>query len=241
MTYADGDELLDRLERIRIMLAAALQVRAAIAGDGGQARARFAQDNVEPGMVPWPDEIVATLAAIDREVAARVGERPSRFARLVAVAGLDAVEADLVLAAIAPGVRRGFREAMQLVGTEVAPGVHPAAHLIELVARGAARTAQARAAIGDRGRLIASGVLVADAAHGHAAPLWRALTPSLVTRAWLSGEPSPLHALDREPAIRRAIDPATEAAIARVTHAGAPRVILIGAPGSGRTRAAAAL
>ncbi len=225
--------LIDRLERIRVLLAHATAVRGAL-GDRTRALARFVDDNVEPGFVPRSAPIAAALAAIDRHVAARAGAPADPFATLAARLGAGALAQDLLLAAIAPGVRRGFREAMQLLGPEIAPGVHPAAHLIELVSASLDDTLAARAALA---ALIAGGALTSLPAAPGAAPLWDAIAPTPVVRAWLDGAPSPYELLDDAPPLRRLID----GDVVRALAAAGPRVVLAGPPRSGRTRAAAAL
>ena len=95
------------------MLARAFEVRAAIA-DGAAPEGplrRFLYENVEPGFVPRSPEVEAALDAIARHVDARGNGRETRFARLVRLADLDAIAQDLLLSALAPTVRRGFREA----------------------------------------------------------------------------------------------------------------------------------
>jgi hypothetical protein len=244
MAAAGNDlELYDRLERVRVLLAHALEVRVAMTGAGDdrglRALERFLRENVEPGFVPRPAHVTEALAQVDRGVAERHGARASRFARLTDLLRLDPIEIDLLLVALAPGARRGFREAMLMIGAERAPGVHPAAHLIEVVAASAETYAAARAAVADDARLLASGALVAFADEPGVPTLWRTLAPSRVIRAWLDGSPSPYALLDTEPEIRRIAD--TLPPEGGGQGGGFARVALIGPANSGRTRAAAAL
>jgi hypothetical protein len=246
--YPPEQELLDRLERVRLLLAHALRVRQLMTRGGAGVQAaweRFLHENVEPGFVSRPPELERALAQIDAHVAGRVADRETRFTRLVRLLGLDALEIDLLLCALAPSVRRGFREALQLVGPEVvAGGVHPAAHLVEIVASSAETYGRARAAVDDDGTLIASGALLAAPMAPVSPPLWRALTPSPALYRWLLGGQSPYPVLAQEPPLRRAVDEDVEAhlqAAVREAHGQPVRVVLIGDAGAGRTRAAAAL
>ena len=130
------------------------------------------------------------------------------------------------------------------MGPEVAPGVHPAAHLVEIVASSADSYVEARRALADGSTLIRSGALVAGALSPLTAPLWRAVTPSSAALHWLSGAPSPYRQLDREPAHRRATDATIGHHLdAIVANRGERpvRLVLAGERGYGRTRAAAAL
>ena len=246
--YPPEQELLDRLERVRLLLAHALRVRQLMTRGGSGVQAaweRFLHENVEPGFVSRPPELEQALGQIDAHVRGRVADRETRFTRLVRLLGLDALEVDLLLCALAPSVRRGFREALQLVGPEVmAGGVHPAAHLVEVVASSAETYARARAAVDDDGTLIASGALLAAPMAPGAPPLWRALTPSPALYRWLLGAQSPYPVLAEEPPLRRAVDEDVEVhiqATVREAHGQPVRVVLIGEAGAGRTRAAAAL
>ena len=246
MAGYDADrELLDRLERVRVLLAHAWDVRRHLAGDGdtpvGGALHRFLYENVEPGFVPRAAAVDHALAAIDRHVYEQVGDAPTPFSRLLGAADLDRLETDLLLAALAPEVRRGFREAMMLLGPESAPGVHPAAHLVELVSASVADYGAAKAALDDRANLLARGVLRAIEPAALATPLWRAITVSMVTRAWLGGGASPYALLDDAPELRRLVAESLGQTLARLATDEVPRVLLVGEPGSGRTRAAAAL
>ncbi len=236
-----------------MLLGHALQVRRAMAAgpddapDSARDRAlaRFLYENVEPGFVPRSTAVDLALDRIDAAILERTGGRETPFTRLVALLGLGPVEIDLLLCALAPAVRRGFREALQMIGPEVVPGgVHPAAHLIELVASSAETQAQARTAVEDDGALIAGGALLAQPMSAVAPPLWRALAPSPTLYRWLLGQRSPYPVLDAEPPLRRAVDPEVRAHLeAAVREAGQRpvRVLLLGETGSGRTRAAAAL
>jgi ATPase family protein associated with various cellular activities (AAA) len=245
-------ELCDRLERVRVLLAHAFEVRVAMVGGAGDGRGavraleRFVRDNVEPGFVPRPAHVAEALAAVDRTVAERTAAG-SRLGRLTELLGLDPLEIDLLLVALAAGVRRGFREALLMIGPENAPGVHPAAHLIEVVAWSAESYAAARAAVGDGGRLLGSGALLAHADAPGVPTLWRSLAPSPVVRAWLDGAASPYPLLDDDPEIRRLVDDDVAARLAATLPSsagggqggGPPHLALIGARASGRTRAAA--
>ena len=183
--------------------------------------------------MPRSAAIESALASIDAAVTARRGGRASRFARAAEVLGAGALAQDLLLAAVAPGVRRGFREAMTLLGPEVAPGVHPAAHLVELVSASLDDTIAAAAAIA---AMVEAGALAALPAAPGAMPLWDAIAPTATLLAWLGDRGSPFELLDDEPALRRLCDPE----IARALASAGPRVVLVGAPHTGRTRAAAA-
>ncbi len=260
--YSPEQELLDRLERVRVLLAHALDVRRAIAKGGGQAGALegFLHKNREPGFVAHPAAVEQALASVDAHVAERVGARETRFTRLVAMLRLSPLERDLLLAAVAPTVRRGFREAMLLIGPEaVAGGVHPAAHLIELVSSSSHGYVEACRAVDDASPLVRDGALLAQPMSAVAPPLWRALAPSMALYRWLRGQSSPYPLLDRTPALRRAVDDEVSAHLDHLLGAGPAaasdnpepatpipldrpvRVLLLGEPGAGRTRAAAAL
>ncbi|HUH05787.1 MAG TPA: ATP-binding protein [Kofleriaceae bacterium] len=242
---SDRRELMDRLERVRVLLAHAWDVRRNLAGAAEVpvrgALQRFLHENVEPGFVPRAAEVDRALAAIDLHVAELVGETATPFTRLIAAAELSEMETDLLLAALAPETRRGFREAMMLLGPEAAPGVHPAAHLVELVSASDQDYARARSALEDGARLLARGVLRAAPLAPLSPPLWRAITPSVVTRTWLDGSASPYPLLDDAPELRRLVAEPLAQALARLADQPVPRVLLVGEPGSGRTRAAAAL
>ena len=246
--YPPEQELLDRLERVRMLLAHALRVRQVVSRGGAGKQAaweRFLHDNVEPGFVSRPPDIEQALAHIDAHVSERAAGQETRFTRLLRLLALDPVEIDLLLCALAPAVRRGFREALQLVGPEVLPGgVHPAAHLVEIVASSAETYARARAAVDDDGTLIASGALLAEPLAPVSPPLWRALAPAPALSRWLLGGDSPYPVLAEDPPLRRAVDGDVEAhlqAAVRESSGRPVRVVLIGEPGAGRTRAAAAL
>ncbi len=249
--YSPDAELLDRLERVRVLLSHALKVRRAIASGASEGREterafeRFLHDNVEPGFVPRSEDVEAALATVDQRVAERTGDRETRFLRLVRLLDLTRLETDLLLCALAPAVRRGFRETMLIVGPELSPGVHPAAHLIEVVAASAESYARARAALEPESRLVRRGALVAQAAAPLSPVLWQAVAPSQVSRRWLMGGHSPYPRLDQEPPLRRSVDSELAAeldAIASTAKAGDhPHVLLAGESGAGRTRAAAAL
>ncbi|HZS35841.1 MAG TPA: ATP-binding protein [Polyangia bacterium] len=241
MSYSPNQELLDRLERVRLLLLRAHEVRGAIGG-GPQALERFLRENVEAAFVPRSPEIDAALAQVDAHVAARAGDAPTPFSRLASLLGLDELERDLLLAALAPSARRAFREALLLLGPEVAPGVHPAAHLCELCSGSAEAFARARAALSDGGALVASGALDVVDLSPLSPPLWRAVAPSDTVRRWLDGRASPIPILDGARPLGNIMD----AALAeRLKHlAKKPRIgglALIGEPGVGRTRAASAL
>ena len=246
--YPPAQELLDRLERVRMLLAHALRVRQAVSrGNAGKQAAweRFLHENIEPGFVSRPADIEQALAHVDAHVAGRVQGRETRFTRLLRLLALEPLEIDLLLCALAPAVRRGFREALQLVGPEVGPGgVHPAAHLVEIVASSAETYARARAAVDDDGTLIASGALLAGPLAPVSPPLWRALAPAPALYRWLLGGDSPYPVLAEDPPLRRAVDEDVEGhlqAAVRESSGRPVRVVLIGEPGAGRTRAAAAL
>ena len=231
-----------------MLLAHGLRVRQAVSrGNAGKQAAweRFLHENVEPGFVSRSPDVEQALAHIDAHVAARVQGRETRFTRLLRLLALAPLEIDLLLCALAPAVRRGFREALQLVGPEVVPGgVHPAAHLVEIVASSAETYARARAAVDDDGTLIASGALLAEPLGPVSPPLWRALAPAPALYRWLLGGDSPYPVLADDPPLRRAVDDDVEAhlqAAVRESSGRPVRVVLIGEPGAGRTRAAAAL
>lgn len=233
---ADPQRLLDRLERVRVLLAHAHAVRAAL-GSADAALTRLLRENVEPAFAPRPPALQAALDEIDAALARRA-EPPDAFARLCAEVVASTVAQDLLLAVLAPGVRRGLREAMRLLGPEVAPGVHPAAHLLELVAGSPAAWFEAVAALDV---LVAAGALARlPAAPGAPAP-WDVVAATPATTAWLTGAPSPYPLLDDAPALRRMADPAVRAGLDAARAQPTARVVLAGPPGVGRTRAAAAL
>lgn len=233
-------ELLDRLERIRILASHAIAVREAIAGSEGVrgALARFTNENVEPGFIPRPPAIANALDSIDSQLAERYGGE-SRFTRVVELLGLGQLEGDILLAALAPGVRRGYREVLTCLGSEVLPGVHPAAHLVELVADSVDSYEAARSALTDMGALVRNGALRCE---GPAAspPLWWAVAPSPGLRDYLLGAAPQMRALDTASALATLVDEPVAARIAAL--AGRPvAVVLAGDAGCGRTRAAAHL
>jgi len=238
--YPAEAEILDRLERVRVLLGHALRVRQVIAGADEAAR-RFVTENVEPGFVPRAPEVDAALAAIDAEVTRRLDGQPSRFDRLVRLLDLDPLEVDLLLCTVAPAVRRGFRETFRMLGAEASPGIHPVAHLLELVASSPESQARARAAVHDRARLLASGALLIAGGAASAPPLWRPLAPSPTVYLWLLGDESPYALLDDQPLLRRAVCEEVSLRLDSALGAGARRLVLVGDPGVGRTRAAAAV
>ncbi len=238
--YPAEAEIIDRLERVRVLLGHALRVRQVIAGADEAAR-RFVDENVEPGFVPRPPEVDAALAAIDAEVTRRLDGQPSRFDRLVRLLELDPLEVDLLLCTVAPAVRRGFRETFRMLGPEASPGIHPVAHLLELVASSAETQARARAAVHDRARLLASGALLIAGGAASAPPLWRPLAPSPAVYLWLLGDESPYTLLDDQPLLRRAVCEEVSLRLDSALGAGARRLVLVGDRGVGRTRAASAV
>ncbi len=259
--YRDaGEQLFEQLERVRVLLAHQLEVRRAMAAGAGEGAARaverFVVENVEPARVPWTPRVAEALAAIETHVAGRLAATAPaerRLARVVERLGLDGVAVDLLLAAVAPQVSRGFREAMQLLGPEAAPGVHRAAHLVELVAGAPERADAAAAALDDGAPLLASGALRVVAAG--AGPLWRAVAPSPYLVRWLrgGGPPSPPladagawssadAASQQDDAALQQTDPLAERLRALAASAAATarplRLFLVGEPGSGKSRGA---
>ena len=163
------DHLRDLLEVVRLRLLHRAIVRdqasAEVGVDAAAAQIRaFLAENTEPHRVPLAPELAEAILAAHRHATARANatDESLRWVTLVATFDLDPLEAQLLLAAVAPHFSTGFSEAYALLVPGFQAGRVPAGALADLVASGDARRWEALAALRPDARLVRTGLLATD-------------------------------------------------------------------------------
>ncbi|TNF30891.1 MAG: ATP-binding protein [Deltaproteobacteria bacterium] len=164
------DHVRDLLEVVRLHLLHRGVVRdrstaeAGVTAGTGALTRTFLAENVEPHRVPMDMGLADAILAAMRHAGARAAatEEELRWELLVEAFDLDALEAHLLLTAVAPHFSSGFSDAF----TQLVPGFQagriPAGALADLVATGDARRWDALAALHPDARLARAGLLMTE-------------------------------------------------------------------------------